>query len=202
MTAQTFQLFIMKELLTYTNEKIQPYVEHLKNGDFRDRSYYKESQGIYDGYPCPFYHYIACAVRLSKTVDAVDLGADRGMSALFIQSELPKDGMVYSVDIEPKGWQYIKEGMNVKKLVGSSTEPSTLNPYNLSKAKFWLIDSNHTDEHLEKEIILYKDRWTKGTIVMIDDIYDCYGTWEKITYDKFENPHQYIHGGGVGFFIV
>lgn len=206
--AEEFNDRVRKEVESYTTDKVYKYFAGKENGDSRDRSYHQEVLGAYNGHTCLFYHYMACAARLSNTIDAVELGADRGASALFIQSEI--SGTLYSVDLqEPTeggasdGWMYVPKKMtNIVKVVGSSIEPLTLGFYDLSKAKFWLIDSKHTDEQFEIEMELYKDRWTKGTVVICDDIKSTYRPWQKLPYDKYEDLTGSIHGNGVGMFIV
>lgn len=208
MTTLEFHNRVMKELETYKPDKVSKYFEGLKDGDGRSQSYYQEANGVYNGFRCLFYHYMACAARLSKTTDAVELGADRGVSAIFIQSEIP--GTLYSVDLPAptdsgptEGWMYVpKEMTKVRKVIGSSIDGGTLNTLDFSKAKFWLIDSLHTDEQFAAEVELYKDRWTKGTVVMCDDIKSTYRTWQKLLYDKYEDLSGMIHGNGVGVFIV
>src|SRR3990167_11134359 len=91
---------VLEEINNYKTEDIGPWARKIdKSTDF-----YKEMTN--SGKNCLFYQWLACLVRITKPQVVVELGADRGGSAVVILSELPETGRLYSVDVR-QGWEYI-----------------------------------------------------------------------------------------------
>jgi len=200
--AELFHQKVMEELKSYTTKKVDRFFQHLNDtGDGRDRDYFTE---IYrkTGPFCWYYQYLACAVRVLQAKQAVELGADRGASALMMASEMP-DGMVYSVDdgsgFDKKDlWSYIpKDVKNIVKLLGDSVDMKLWQGVDLKKTDLWLYDSEHTAKRVKKEIKAYSPYWKKGAVVIFDDLRYYKEVWDSLTCDKFYSPHE-IHGFEVG----
>ena len=131
-------------LRTYTTEKVEPYFEHLNIGDGRDVEYYRETHSE-EEHPKGIYRYLACAVKVLKPKIVVELGADRGASALVMESELPKNGKIYSID-QRDGWEYVPKKSKIVKLLGDSIDTYLLKDINLNNVDLWFIDSEHNED--------------------------------------------------------
>jgi cephalosporin hydroxylase len=192
--SEIFHLEVLNELSTYTTEKVDNYFLKLFMGDDRDKSYWNEIYRQYPQYPCYYYQYLACAVRVLKAKQVVEIGADRGASALMMASEGAK---VYSIDIR-NGWEYVKNNKKIVKIVGDSCViPKGVD---LKKTKLWLIDGLHTVEKVQQELNVYKDYIVPGSVVIMDDINQHIELWKAIKSDKFASND--IHGNGVGVVCV
>lgn len=201
--AEKFHKKVLKELETYTTKKIDWFFKGLDKGDARDKDYFDE---IYrkKSYPCLFYSYLACCVKVLNAKRVVEIGADRGVSALMMASE---GAAVCSIDIED-GWEYIPEDMfSIIKVNKDSLDQSIPKDFGLffSDAKLWLIDGLHTPEQVKKECKLYSPFWQEGTVVIFDDLMSIEPSFSNLPYDKMRNFSE-IHGidkdVGVGILVV
>ena len=130
-----------------------------------------------------FYHYLSCMARHLKPKAIVEIGADKGCSALAFNSEQPKDGKVYSCDTREDGWEYVpKTNKRIIKVIGNSLDVKW--PIDLQGAKLWLIDGGHCDTQVIKEITRYQPFW-KDAVIIFDDVKDYPGAWEKVPGDKY-----------------
>ena len=199
MNAQEFYNLAWEETQKSTLGKVGKYFERLSvdSGDGRERDYFKE---IYWG---PFYKFLACCVKVKKAKYVLELGADRGVGSIFLQSELVGSGKVYSVDIDPTSWKYVPANLKtVKKVIGDSIDQETIKKIPLSQIDLCLIDSNHDADHVKKEIELYTPHFKKGTILVFDDINSYWPTWDNSALDKIEDPNNIHYNVGLGVAIV
>ena len=193
--AEQFHIKVLNELSTYTTEKVDKYFLKLFLGDDRDKSYWKEIYRQWPQYPCYYYQYLACAVRVLKAKQVVEIGADRGASTVMLASEGAK---VYSVDIR-NGWEYVKS-KRVTKLVGDSCDTSLFKNVDLKKTNLWLIDGLHTPEKVQQELQTYQEYMISGSVIIMDDINQHIDLWKAIPLDKFASVD--IHGNGVGIIQI
>lgn len=190
--AELFHLKVLQELSTYTTKKVDKYFLKLFMGDERDKSYWKEIYRQYDFYPCYYYQYLACAVRVLKAKQVFEIGADRGASTIMMASEGAK---VYSVDIR-NGWEYVKAQKNIHKLVGDSCDYKWTGEFDFNKTKLWIIDGLHTYDQVKKELETYQKYFKTGDVVILDDTQQIGNIMNEIHMDKMVSVD--IHGNGVG----
>jgi cephalosporin hydroxylase len=207
---ELFHNEIMAMAEEYRPTKVAHIFEPFESSqDGQNRAYYNEYVRIKDGkyiydYPCWFYWYLACMIKKLKPMQVVELGADRGASAIFMASELPEGGKVYSVDIRASAWEYVREDMdNIIKVVGDSKVREIWpDDVSLDETKFWLIDGDHSVEQVRAECKLYSQYWQEGTVVLFDDLGQVLRAFEELKYEKFIIPRRTIHGTRVGLLIV
>lgn len=191
--AEQFHLKVLNELSTYNTHKVDKYFLKLFMGDDRDISYWKEIYRQWPQYPCYYYQYLACAVRVLKAKQVFEIGADRGASTMMMASEGAK---VYSVDIR-NGWEYVKSKKVVKIVGDSCVIPKDVD---LKKTKLWLIDGLHTPEKVKQELQTYQEYMMPGSVVIMDDINQHIEVWKAIPLPKFASVD--IHGNGVGIICI
>ena len=192
-------------LENYKPIRVAYIFDPLKDSSCQNLSYYNEYKRIKDGkyiydYPCWFYWYLACMVRKLKPKQVVEIGADYGASAVFMASELPKKGKLYSIDIRDD-WRYV-DTKNIIKVQGDSKNKDTWKNVPLAKTKLWLIDGKHTVEQVRAECELISPHWKKGTVVIFDDLGQVIKAFEELKYEKHIIHRRTIHGTRVGILIV
>src|SRR5882672_10549939 len=101
--AESLHLKILNELPNYAVDKLDPFFITLFKKGNRDYSYWQELYRQHQ-YPCYYYHYLATAVKMLGATQVVEIGADKGASAIVMALE---GADVYSVDIRD-GWEYVK----------------------------------------------------------------------------------------------
>ena len=193
--AEAFHLKVLNELSTYSTKKVDKYFLKLFMGDAKDKSYWKEIYRQYDFYPCYYYQYLACAVRVLKAKQVIEIGADRGASALMMASEGAK---VYSIDIR-NGWEY-GDHKNIVKIVGDSLQVGYLVNADLKKTKLWLIDGLHTYDQVKKELEVLNKYFKTGDVIILDDTQQLGNIMDGIHMDKMVSID--IHGNGVGVIAI
>jgi predicted O-methyltransferase YrrM len=197
--AESLNQKIQECLKTYSLKKVEKYFKDLNNGDGRDRSYWLETHSQ-EQYPQGIYLYLGSVVRVIKPKIIVEIGADRGISALVMHSELGKNGKLYSIDIRD-GWEYVPHGLQgIKRLVGDSVDASLFGGLDLTTVDLWFIDGLHQDTTVQKEIDTYSPYWHTGTVVLLDDIDLYQDTWKNIPFDKYESKE--IHNSNFGVVVV
>lgn len=190
--AETFHLKVLNMLSTYSTEKVDKYLISLFKGDRRDKDYWKEVYRQYD-YPCYFYQYLACAVKVLGAKQVVEIGADRGTSAIIMASEGAK---VLSVDIRD-GWEHAKgKDLPIQMIKGDSLDQELFDGYNLSETDLWLIDGLHTYPQVSQELAFYQKFFKTGAIVLLDDVNEYKEICSNILSDWILSYD--IHLGGVG----
>ncbi len=187
--AEVFHQKVLKELETYTIKKVDRFFKDLDKGDDRDAEYFKEIYRLRD-YPCLFYSYLACAVRVLGAKQCVEIGADRGASALMMASE---GATVYSNDIRD-GWEFVPNDVtNIIKLCGDSRDMKTFGGIPLGKTDLWLIDGSHYPNQVREECKQFMPFWHEGTVVLFDDLTSIEPAFTELPYDKIKNFAE-IHG--------
>jgi predicted O-methyltransferase YrrM len=134
-------------------------------------------------------------IKYSKAKKVVELGAEDGITTGMITKVLPKRGKVYSVDIQEMPWKRLGEFASpdweekVVKIQGDDTNPDIWKGINLKKIDIWIIDSEHTIEHLNKQWAFYHPYFHKGTIIIVDDLQfaEVKEWWDTIKEDKWDN---------------
>lgn len=147
-----------------------------------------------------YYRYLACVVKFLQPKQVIEIGADKGVSTLMMASELPVDGILYSIDIR-NGWEYVPEDMkNIVKIVGKSTDAVFEPGIDLTKTKLWLIDGNHEEDNVREEYNLYKKYWLPGTVILFDDVDYFPPFWKEIEGDKTTDIK--VHGNDFGVLVL
>jgi len=142
-----------------------------------------------------YYCFLRCIVEHLRPTTIVELGTDRGASALIMLSALKTHGHIYTIDIKNK-FPIIHE--QITKIISNDIE---VDVNELPEIDFLFIDSEHTAEHVSKQLDLYLPRVKINGIVVIDDIKvgDMPKIWESILYPKMYL--NYLHKSGFGMFI-
>lgn len=199
MTARELHNATMELVEKFKTEKIDKYFSHLNKGDDRDIQYYTEIYRKYDHYPCYFYQYLASLIKIIQPKVVVEIGADRGASALCMASELPLDGKLYSIDIVD-GWQYVpKDHPQIVKILGDSVLVTDKIPHSID---LMLIDGDHTDDTVRNEVKTYSPFWHKDTVVVFDDCRDTMRAVKELTYDTYFDTDNLIHGNSFALSII
>jgi predicted O-methyltransferase YrrM len=152
-----------------------------------------------------YYQWLACLMQEVKPKQVVELGAAAGISTIMMATQMPKESKLYSVDIDPTAWKWMKyEYPQVVKILGDDLDLS-IYPKDLKfeDTDVWFMDSLHTHEQLSKEVEKFSPLWKKGAIVVFDDIRmpELWPIWEKLPHDKCENTNP-CHHSGFGFCII
>jgi len=195
--AEKFHQKVLKEMKTFSLSKHK----HLFNkADRINDEYYHEMFGGTETHPREgrYYKYMACVVKLVQPKIVVEIGGDRGASAMAMYSELPKDSVLYTCDIENAYYwipQEVYDNGRIVKVIGDSIDIKW--PVDLSGARVWLIDGDHDSEHVRREIKIYSPFWKEGTVVMFDDVKQYRGVFESMSFDKVEDIKIHDNGFGV-----
>lgn len=208
-TANELDLLVQEAMRSFDPGEIKDHFSLIGEGQIKE---------IYNDmdYPCAYYQWLACLMRVLKPKQVVELGAAAGISTIMMATQLPEESKLYSVDIDPSiAWKWMnREYPQVVKILGNDldisiwenavTPPAKLNPEVVLKdTDVWFIDALHTREHLQKELDLYIPFMKKGSVVVLDDIRmeGLWDIWQKLPYDKCENTYP-NHYTGFGFFII
>lgn len=160
-----------------------------------------------------YYQWLACLMRVIKPKQVVELGAAAGISTIMMATELPKDSLLFSVDIDPDlAWKWMdRDYPQVVKILGDDLDMGiwTKDLYppvrgvNLEETDVWFFDSLHTEEQLRAELKLYTPFFKKGAILVFDDIKvpGLDKVWEELPYDKQDITIP-CHYSGFGVAIV
>lgn len=201
--AAQFHLKVLNELPNYQTDKLDPYFLPLFKRGGRDFSYWQELYRQHD-YPSYYYQYLATAVKILDAKQVVEIGADKGASAIVMALE----GVdVYSLDIRD-GWEYVKEtenpGNNIHPIIGDSLHEEVFDVYpelKLEETDLWLIDGLHTEQQVTQEMAIYMKYFKPGAIVILDDVAQLGDVWSHVASDKFLSLD--IHGkDGVGIVAI
>lgn len=173
-------------------------LEHVKHEDRAWRDVKNKKDWLY-------YQWLAALMDVLKPKQVVELGGAMGVSALCMLSKLPKDSKLYSITLEEEGleFSFIKKSYpQLIKIVGDDLDlrvwPKDMD-WKATEVLF--IDTEHTKDHLTKELELYLPLVGKGTLVLLDDIHlnsGMFEVWRSITHPKLNVST--LHHSGFGIF--
>ncbi len=139
-----------------------------------------------------WYQILACLVNKIQPKISVEMGGEHGISAAFIASEMPKDGIIYSVDVVD-GWKdFPPKEERLIKLIGNDSDPDTYpKDFPWKDIDLWLIDSEHYVGHIFNQFKLIEPHLTKGAIIIIDDIWHDHDyVWRLLLTKPWESCHD------------
>lgn len=117
----------------------------------------------------------------------IETGTLHGGSALWFQDRIK--GTVITIDPRP---MVEKEDSRINYVKGDSSSPEIVERVKKlvkGKSVMVVLDSDHTREHVEKELKLYAPLVTKGQLLVIEDtMYKCYlDNTSPLTNEIYEN---------------
>lgn len=155
-----------------------------------------------------YYQWLALAVEEHKPKVILELGTNRGASAIAMWSKKPSHSSLITVDIqncEPFFPNEMKDSSFFFRFIGDDLDPEATygRQYfagEMDKVDFLFIDTDHHAEHFRKEWAIYRDWLVDGAIVAIDDINvnDMRKAWDELDYEKMDIS-QDCHYSGFGF---
>jgi len=108
----------------------------------------------------------------------IETGTAYGGSALYMRDVLDKEypeGKIISIDVSHEILEEKAKVPGIEFYLGSSTDPETLThvkahiaAYNCQRVMV-ILDSDHSEEHVSKELDLYSPLVTVGSIIIIED---------------------------------
>ncbi len=101
----------------------------------------------------------------------IETGTAKGGGAHFLASicELLNYGEVVTIDIQNR---MKKVRRRLTRIIGSSTDPFVVNQINAEgKTVMVILDSEHTYEHVWKELEIYGPMVSKGSYLIVEDTY-------------------------------
>jgi len=129
--------------------------------------------------PCDLWMVLDLFQKIRPTV-LVETGTDRGGSASFYADMFKTLGMtatVVTVDINPK-WSFDPESKNIQSIVGYSTDAPVFDKVRAAVASalarspgpvMVMLDSDHSEENVTKELALYSELVTPGSYLIVED---------------------------------
>lgn len=147
-----------------------------------------------------YYKWIACLVRVVNPKQIIELGAQHGLSAIMMSSQI-QQGKVISVDIE-NDWKFVdKKQTKIIKIVSDSVKFAETSEFILSDTDIWFFDTTHWANQLKAEITAYKKFFKKGSLLLLDDIHiegrDMEKAWDWIKWEK-QDISSLCHFSGFG----
>jgi cephalosporin hydroxylase len=129
--------------------------------------------------PCDLWMIVELFQKLRPRV-IVETGTHRGGSASFYADMLRLleiEATVITVDINPK-WSFEPRSKNIVSVIGYSTDPESVRRVEAEVASaqgsqpgpvMVLLDSDHSEQNVTKELELYSKFVTKGSYVVVED---------------------------------
>lgn len=146
-----------------------------------------------------YYRLLWAAVSVRKPKHVVEIGRERGVSAVVMLDALPHDSILTSIDINPEAVFLDNWNEPRLKLI---TSDSLLCADKVTPMDFLFIDGDHTYETVSKEWELYGPKVTDGGIVFFDDIHFNEGMtrfWNELEGEKYDISQWHEPGFGVLF---
>ena len=113
----------------------------------------------------------------------IETGTCYGGSALFMRDVLDKvnpKGWIITIDIMPERLKdLVKDTPGILVHVGSSVKESTISfvkdiiEWYSCKKIMVILDSDHSPDHVKKEMELYAPLVSKGSILIVEDVSNC-----------------------------
>src|SRR3990167_298087 len=152
-----------------------------------------------------YYQFLHSLIDTINPKQIIELGGAMGVACVMMcEAENKPD--IYSITLEEHGleFSYInKEYPNLHKIIGDDLDLKNWEGVDLEKTDIWFIDSLHTEIQLRKELLIYKEFFKSGAILLLDDIYmpELFTVWKDLLYDKFDAT-AWLHFSGFGICII
>ena len=165
----------------------------------------QEFRGYLDGQEGSlYYHWLAAAVAEKKPKVILELGTNRGASAIAMWSTKTESADLITIDIQDCGtyFPYVMErdwgkfhfiiGDDIEIGTGGGSENGLVYIAELEllvpMIDFLFIDTDHRADHFRKEWAIYRDWLADGAIVAVDDINvnDMREAWDELPYEKLD----------------
>lgn len=144
-----------------------------------------------------YYKWLALAIAEHQPEVILELGTNRGASAIAMWSQKRKDAILVTVDIQDCGpyfpWQ-MEQDKRFYFQIGDDLDPSSW--MDLGRVPildqlgidFLFIDTDHRSDHFRKEWAIYRKWLADGAIVAVDDINvnDMREAWDELPYEKLD----------------
>lgn len=154
------------------------------------QNFYKEMTD-YTFFPekVSYYQMVACITAVKNPRLVLEMGAETGAGTVFIASEMPADGKIYTVDVL-NDWRYVPDWeTRIIKLHGDDTDISTYpKDFPWSDLDLVYVDSEHTVSHVYKQLNLVRPHLKTGAVIINDDIWN---DWDYIPRLLQEQPWDY-----------
>jgi len=192
----------MTRLSTFSVEGLLPSLVHCSDGAIQD---VKNING------CCYYQWSACLADVMRPRQVVELGGAMGVWSLCILHYLPQESHLYSITLPENGieFSFIKDQYpNLTMILGNDLDLDNFHGVGLVSTDLWFIDSEHTPEHLTKELDLYSPFFKKGALVLLDDIrsFGLFPVWERFRQGEWGEVDCYeatdpLHYSGYGLAV-
>lgn len=174
----------------------------------KDSDFYKEMTNYNN--ECLYYQWLACMTRVLQPKTVVELGGDMGGSAVFFLSEMPEDGLLFSVDIRNRRehglWSFVPKWDRRIHFIEDTDDSKKDNfpsgfPWDM--IDLWLIDSEHTQRHVRKQMEMIKPYLKEGNVIINHDIYleDIVDVLKEYPWDFWEDEKK-IFNNGIGLHVI
>lgn len=167
---------------------------------------------------CAYYQWTPGLLEVLKPKQIVELGGAMGVWDLMVLNGAYQDFDLYSITLPEGGLEYsfiadtysnfhpvLGDDLNLEnwdllnKVEIEGEWGMGVDLFDLSQTDIWFFDALHTQEHLTKELELYKQFFKPGALILIDDIRmdELWPVWQSLPYEKVEvtNP---LHYSGFG----
>lgn len=151
-----------------------------------------------------YYVYLAKLVRRLRPRKIVELGTDLGRSALFMLTQLPEDGHLYTVEIGkhvPRDLQRVKNNPQLHVFQGDDLDEGILAMLGGSQPiDLLFVDTNHEYDQVRREWMAYRHLLAPNGIAVFDDIHLNAGMsrfWEEVWDPKVDCGVD-LHFSGFG----
>jgi predicted O-methyltransferase YrrM len=147
-----------------------------------------------------YYRWLWAAVKVLQPKILVEIGRERGVSALIMLDAMSEDATLTSIDIIKESvFLENREEPRLTLITGNSLSVSDQVSNNID---FLFIDGLHEGDHVTKEWELYRPKLAEKAVVIFDDIHFNSGMskfWENLQEDKHDISQWHRKGFGVVF---
>lgn len=152
-----------------------------------------------------YYFYLYSLVRVLQPRKILELGTDRGASALFMLNALPQNGTLITIDRRKEDQSVLAPCFSDRRLHmvhGDDLDLSSFGALDLQDIDLLYMDTIATHFQASSEWILYEHFLSEDSIVAVDDIQlnpDMKKYWKDIPYPKVDTGKE-VHWSGLGLF--
>lgn len=151
-----------------------------------------------------YYLYLNAIVRETGAKNILEVGTDRGRSALFMMLALPQDGMLTTIDLGGlrEDLATVRDDPRLRIVTADGAKPTLYKDLGLRDVDLLFIDSDHNYEHTKRVWELTRPHLSENSVVVIDDIHLNEGMtrfWDEIQHPKVDSGNK-IHFSGWGIF--